>query len=353
MTLTVLEVAYPFAPVSPDAVGGAEQVVSLLDAALVHAGYRSVVVAREGSSVRGVLVAAPGVEGALTAAARERAHRTYRRVVAAALRRFPVDVVHMHGIDFHAYLPATHVPVVVTLHLPPAWYPLEVYRPRAGVWMHCVSAAQRRQVPAGAPLLPDIPNGVPVDRLPAPVSRRGFALALGRVCPEKGFHLALGAARAADVSLFLGGEVFAFPAHRRYFDREIRPRLDHRRRFLGPVGFRRKRRLLSAARCLLVPSLAPETSSLVAMEALACGTPVIAFPAGALPEIVEDGRTGFLAGSEREMAEAIRAAGTIDPEACRAAARERFSAAVMAARHLALYEELARRVGEEAHGTAA
>ena len=95
-------------------------------------------------------------------------------------------------------------------------------------------------------------------------------------------------------------------------------------RHLGPVGFARKRRLLSAARCLLVPSMAPETSSLVAMEALACGTPVIAYRAGALAEIVEHGRTGFLVESTEAMADAIGRAGTIDPETCRRAARARF-----------------------------
>ena len=116
--------------------------------------------------------------------------------------------------------------------------------------------------------------------------------------------------------------------------------LDTHRRFLGPLGFARKRRLLSGARCLLVPSTAPETSSLVAMEALACGTPVVAFPSGALADLVEDGRTGFLVSSVAEMADAIAAAGQIDADTCRRTARERFDQAGMVARYLATYRQL-------------
>ncbi|TGS68868.1 glycosyltransferase, partial [Mesorhizobium sp. M8A.F.Ca.ET.181.01.1.1] len=86
-----------------------------------------------------------------------------------------------------------------------------------------------------------------------------------------------------------------------------------------------KRRFLNAARCLVIPSLAAETSSLVAMEALACGTPVVAFPNGALPGVVEHGRTGFLVNDVHEMAGAIVAASRLDAEICRAEARRRFS----------------------------
>ena len=188
---------------------------------------------------------------------------------------------------------------------------------------------------------PTSPTASTVSCSTAGYARRDYAAALGRICPEKGFHLALDAARTAGVSLLLAGAVFRYAAHEAYFAREIAPRLDHRRRFLGPLGFVAKRRLLGAARCLLVPSLVAETGSLVAMEALACGTPVIAFPNGALADVVEHGVTGFLVRDEHEMAEAIGQAGSLDREACRAAARERFSAARMVGQYLDLYRRLA------------
>lgn len=343
MPLTVLSVAYPLAPVSPDAVGGAEQVLSRLDAALVEAGHRSVVVACAGSAVRGELVATPPVPAVLDDTAKAAAQAANRRAIREALEHRPVDVVHLHGIDFHAYLPPPGPPTLVTLHLPLAWYPPGALRPaRPDTHLHCVSPAQRRTAPPGLDLLPDIPNGVDVDGPAAPHAKRGFALAMGRICPEKGFHLALDAARLAGVPLLLAGHVFPYETHAAYFRDEVAPRLDGRDyRFLGPVGLARKRRLLAAARCLLVPSLAEETGSLVAMEALACGTPVVAFPNGALADVVEHGRTGFLVRDAREMADTIGRAGEIDPEACREAARTRFSAARSTDLYLRTYADLA------------
>ena len=144
--------------------------------------------------------------------------------------------------------------------------------------------------------------------------------------------------------------MYPYEAHRRYFEEEVRPRLDGWRRFVGPVGFARKRRLLTAARCLLIPSLAAETSSLVAREAAACGTAVVAFPKGALRDAVEHSRTGFLADGVEAMAAAIPACATIDPAVCRAVARDRFSDARMTTAYLALYARLAR--GEARPGAA-
>lgn len=342
MLLTVLNVAYPLAPVGPDAVGGAEQVLTCLDAALDRAGHRSLVLACEGSVARGTLIPVPRVNGELTSEVRRAVQERHRQAIVDTLQSCPVDVVHMHGIDFLSYLPPPGVPVLVTLHLPPYWYPPEVFHlERRGVYLHCVSKAQRSACPAEAALLPEIENGVLIDELSARHGKRRFAVALGRICPEKGFHIALDAAARAGMPLLLAGEVFRYEEHERYFQNEIVPRLDGVRRFIGPVGLKRKRRLLSAARCLLIPSLVAETSSLVAMESLACGTPIVAFPSGALAEIVEHGRTGFLVRDEHEMAAAIEAAGSLDAEACREAARSRFSAERMGREYLEVYQRLA------------
>jgi len=326
-------------------VGGAEQVLSRLDHALPTMGHRSVVVACEGSATAGALLATPLPEGTVSNAARRTVQAMHRRNIEQALDRYTVDLVHMHGLDFHACLPPPRVPVLVTLHLPPAWYPPEIFRPaRPDTWLHAVSWSQYRACPPSPAMLPPVGNGVPVGDLPARVSRRNFALCLGRICPEKNQHQALEAGSIAGLPVLLGGQVFPYAEHERYWHDTVAPLLAHGpHRFLGPVGSTRKRRLLSAARCLLSTSLAPETSSLVAMEALACGTPVIAFPSGALPEIVEHGVTGFLVENPREMAAAIRAAATLDPEACRDAARRRFSAATMVARYLDLYARLIQR----------
>ncbi len=343
MALTVLQVAYPFAPVTPDAVGGAEQVLSMIDRGLRARGHRSLVVACQGSKVAGRLIAGPAVPERVDGAARERVWQEYRQRIAASLLEWRVDVAHFHGLDFFEYLPAAAVPTLVTLHLPIAWYPPDAVRPEPPVHVQCVSAFQRGTCPPDVPVRAVIENGVDLDALrPCPDVKGDYFLALGRICPEKGYEIALDAAKAAGIALIIAGETFPYPEHQRYLEAQIRPRLDARRRLIGPVGGPTKRGLLARARALVVPSQVAETSSLVAREALASGTPVIAFRRGALCDVVEPGRTGVLVDDASELPRAFQDAARLDPMACRRAALSRFDARVMLDRYVALYHALVR-----------
>jgi glycosyltransferase involved in cell wall biosynthesis len=342
MRLTVLSVSYPLAKVSPATAGGAEQVLATIDKALVRDGHRSLVLAPEGSRCQGLLISAQIPSGTLDDAAKRDACKVFKHLLDRTLTRYSVDVVHMHGLDFSEYLPEANVPVVVSLHLPLGWYaPHALQRPKRNTTLVCVSDFQARTAPAESQIDCVIPNGVDLDEF-RPASRAGnYVLAMGRICPEKGLHLALDAAEPVGVKLILAGTVFEYPEHRKYFDSMIAPRLNDRVQFIGPVGGERKRDLLAGAKCLLIPSQVNETSSLAAMEAMAAGTPVVAWRSGVLPEIVSDGRTGFLGSSVDEMAEAINHVPCIDRQECRREAEERFDARPMFSRYLSLYEDVA------------
>ncbi len=351
MRLTVLNVCYPFARLTPDPVGGAEQVLMHLDRAIIEAGCRSLLIAPEGSQTVGELIPIGGDTTSLSERARRETEQAVRLTLAAVCRQQAVDVVHLHGSDFSAYLPPWAVPVLITLHMPLSWYPHGSLQPRRpDTWFVPVSQAQARGAWPGLELLSPIENGVALEAFP-PAARSGrkFALAMGRLCPEKGFHHALDASRRAGVPLLLAGAIQGWPEHYRYFEQQIAPRLDTGCRWIGAVSGERKRRLLSAARCVLIPSR-DETSSLVAREALAAGTPVIAFRVGALPDIVEDGVTGYIVDSVAQMAEALQRVDRLDANACRAVARERFDLRRCTQSYLQLYRRIA--AGELSRATA-
>ena len=343
--MTVLSIAYPFAPIGPDCVGGAEQILTYLDQALVAAGHTSLVLACEGSAAAGTLISFPQSCGELNNKDKQ---EFCRRQLQAALDRTlatqQIDLIHMHGFDFHEYRVPPEIPILVTLHLPFAWYPYEIWsKLPANVYVQFVSKTQQLSCPAALSHAPVIPNGVEIS--PARKKTGDFAIVLGRICPEKNQHAALEAGFLANTAVALGGRVFPFAEHQAYFCDKVAPLLQQkhpsiRHIFYGPLSRARSLQLLSKAKCLLHPTLAPETSSLAAMEAMAAGTPVIAYRSGALPEIVEHGITGFLVDSVEEMAAAIHRVHTIRAEDCLVAAAQRFSKQRMIEQYFQLYYKI-------------
>jgi glycosyltransferase involved in cell wall biosynthesis len=155
------------------------------------------------------------------------------------------------------------------------------------------------------------------------------------------------------VPLVIAGQVYPFSDHEQYFTREVQPNLNGQVRFVEHPLVEQKGELISRAAAVLLTTTAEETSSLVAMEAAACGTPVVAFRSGAVPEVVAHCETGFVVDTAEEMVEAIGRVRKIDPRACRQRAEQCFSSRRMAQQYEALYDKLVREEHVEGRAEAA
>ena len=257
-------------------------------------------------------------------------------MAAELLDDLDADVVHDHSFAGPLSAGCRPIPTVVTAHGPVNGEFGRYYRALGGmVRLVAISHAQVRAAPeitwAGV-----VHNAVPVDDYPFRADKDGFVLSLGRLDPSKGAHLAVDAARAAGRRLVLAGKCTE-PPERRYFDEAVRPRLGPDVEWLGEVDNATKLELLAGASCLLFPLQWEEPFGMVMIEAMACGTPVVALRRGAVPEVVAHGSGGLVCDRADELPAAIEQVGSIDPAACRRLARERFDVSVMAAGYESLY----------------
>ena len=214
----------------------------------------------------------------------------------------PFDLIHDHsGYTAVAMADRVSVPVVHTLHGPFTDNVLGFYRRHTGkAHLVALSNAQRRSAP-DLPIVATVPNPVDVGDWPFTVRKDDYVVWVGRMTAEKGPHRAVSAARAAGVRLILAGPVQ--PGQEEFFRREVEPFVDQDSvRYVGEIGGQRKKALFARARALLMPIRWEEPFGMVMVEALACGTPVIAFPEGAAVDIVQDGCNGFLVHDEDAMA---------------------------------------------------
>jgi glycosyltransferase involved in cell wall biosynthesis len=347
----IAQVAPPFETVPPARYGGTERVVATLTEELVRRGHEVTLFASGDSTTSARLV--PTVDQALWRHPDFHDFGPFWAITLGQLltqaHRF--DLVHNH-LDYIAFPLARCLPgpVVTTLHGRldlPELQPL--YDEFREVPLVSISDAQRQPLPQ-ANWVGTVYHGIDLEQFtfqPHPGSYLAF---LGRISEDKGLDTAIRVAQRAGLPLKiaarepLGIEGDAnTDADRIHYEQVIQPLLNGPGvAFIGEVDGTEKDQFLGGAAALLFPIRWPEPFGLVMAEALACGTPVLALDCGSVPEVVEDGRTGFVCQSEAELVAAVGHIGELDRFACRAEAERRFSAARMAATYEHLYARLLR-----------
>ena len=325
--------------VPPRLYGGTERVVAYLTDALVELGHEVTLFASGDSQTRAEL--APSWPRALRLdPVKEPTIPMVTHLQRVAARAGEFDLIHSH-IDFQAYsvLGRLAAPSVTTLHgrldLPELAPLYALYREARVV---SISHAQRRALPH-ARYVGNIHHGLPEDLLHRGDGAGGYLAFLGRISPEKGPDAAIRIAAAAGRPLKMAAKIGA--ADRHYHDAVIAPLLPNSSTtFVGEITERGKQSFLGNAAALLFPIAWPEPFGLVLIEAMACGTPVIAFDHGSVREIIEDGVTGFIVHNEAEAVDALSRLGALDRARIRAEFEQRFTARRMALRYVDLYRKL-------------
>lgn len=329
--------------VPPPAYGGIELVASLISDGLVDRGVQVSLFASGNSLTKADLRALfpinlrnLGPDNGVEPSLYELAH-----LVWAFDQIADFDLIHNHcGYPTMLLSRLTNLPILTTHHgnssfnFTPAWAGYNGY-------YVTLSHAAKKNLP-DENYLGVVYNGIEVGSFNFSAKKEDYLLFLSRISPEKGAHHAINVAKKLGKKLIIAGKVDK--ADRAYFQREIAPRIDGKQiQFFGEANVAEKKELYSGASCLLFPITWEEPFGLVLPEAMASGTPVIAFPLGSVPEIVIDGETGFLVEDEEEMAAAVRKIDHIDPLRCRTHVEDHFSVDRMVEDYIAAYEYILNR----------
>jgi glycosyltransferase involved in cell wall biosynthesis len=341
-SMRILQIAPLWEAVPPPAYGGTEYVVHVLVEELVRRGHQVTLVASGDSQTAADLVSF--YPRSLRTAKDLRDKRPYAWLHAALALRDAAeyDIVHNHAGE--EIMALSHlqpdVPMLTTMHClitPDTKFIWDHYQG----YFNTISWSQRRLMPRveGGSFAGAIYNAIDVSSFPFDGNKETHLLFLARISPDKGLPQAVEVAKRTGLKLIIAGKID--PVDRRYFARVARPLIDGKQViYVGEADAALKRELYRKALCVLKPICWDEPFGLVIVEAMACGTPVIAFNRGAIPELIVDGETGFIVDTVEEMVEAVYKVDRIDPWRCRQHVAQNFDAPIMAANYLQAYQQI-------------
>ncbi len=338
--MRILQIAPLWETVPPPAYGGTEAVVHTLVEELVRRGHE-VTLCASGDSQTSARLQAIYPRSLRTASDLEdKAPYSWQHTALSLRDAREYDIVHNHGGE--ELMALSHlvpdVPMLSTMHClitPDTKFIWDRYQG----YFNTISWSQRRRMPevAGGTFAGVVYNAIDVATFPFQKEKGDHLLFLARISPDKGPHLAVEVARRTGRRLIMAGKVD--PADLNFFVTVVAPLIDGEQVvFVGEANARTKRELYRDAACVLAPITWDEPFGLVPVEAMACGTPVIAFNRGAVPELVRDGETGFVVDTLDQMVEAVDRISWIDPQACRQHVARKFDAPAMANAYLRVYE---------------
>lgn len=325
-------------PVPPIAYGGIQHIVDEVANGLARRGHEVTVFCAGGSTIAGENIVRVESSPYPTADCPERNRDWEKRQFLAVLEREKeFDAIHFHyepavfRFEENENLAETYrlfsVPVVFTFHNSTRISEhIDYYRRMSDLGRYTfvfISESQRKPLH----FLPNtvvVYNGIPVEKFPLSEQKERYMLFLGRITPTKGILEAIETARQAEMPLIIAARIDS--ADRAFYEERVKLKIDGRLiRYVGEADFSQKVRYLQRAKCLLVPILWEEPFGLVMVEALACGTPVIAFRRGSVPEIVQDGVNGYIVDTVAEMADSVKRLNVLSPQMCRQSVERRFS----------------------------
>ena len=333
----VAMIAPPYFSIPPAGYGGIEVVVADLVDALVDRGHEVTLVGTGRHATKAQRFIATCETGHADRLGEAMPELVHAAKVGAILGTLNADVIHDHTLAGPLTAGGRLTPTIVTAHGVVSGDRGEFYRALGGVVrLVAISNAQRATAP-DLPWSATVYNAIRPETFPFLADKQDYALFLGRFHPEKAPHLAIDAARAAQVPIILAGKC-SEPVEIAYFGREIEPRIGTDVTILGVADPAAKRALLARAACLVFPIVWDEPFGLVMIEAMVCGTPVVALRRGAVPELIVHGQTGIIVDHPAELADGIAQARQLDPAACRNHVETAFNVELMAAGYEAVYQ---------------